>query len=105
MNASRTKVSLKSSEKCSNHEVLQKQLTITRMGRNLKAKPVARSYDMEGHAKKCAERYCELAQKERGNFSKSQVLAWITIISNRRHWKRWESQLSKVCSQIVLNYW
>ena len=27
------------------------------------AKMIAWSYDMEGHAKKCVERYCELANK------------------------------------------
>ena len=28
------------------------------------AKTVAWSYDMEGHAQKCVERYCELANKK-----------------------------------------
>ena len=38
------------------------------------------SYDTEGHAKKCVERYCEIASKKRlNNFSKSQHHAWITI--------------------------
>ena len=30
------------------------------------AKTVAWSYDMEGHARKCVERYCELAKQESG---------------------------------------
>ena len=30
----------------------------------LRAKTVAWSYDMEGHARKCVEQYCELANKK-----------------------------------------
>ena len=30
----------------------------------LHAKTVTWTYDMEGHAKKCVERYCELAKKK-----------------------------------------
>ena len=30
------------------------------------------SYDMEGHAKKCVERFCELANTRRNNFTKSR---------------------------------
>ena len=49
------------------------------------------SYDMEGHAKKCVERYCELANK--------------TTIDDH-HFKEEEmksvGELSKVCCQIVL---
>ena len=38
------------------------------------------SYDMEGHAKKCVERYCELANKTTTQqFKKSQNHAWMTI--------------------------
>ena len=36
------------------------------------------SYDMEGHAKKCVERHCELANKTTQHFSKSQHHAWMT---------------------------
>ena len=32
----------------------------------LHAKTVAWSYDMEGHAPKCVERYCEFANKKTG---------------------------------------
>ena len=54
-------------KKCSNHECL--------LGATLKlpewqkphAKTVAWSYDMEGHAKKCVERCCELANKRQSN--------------------------------------
>ena len=34
------------------------------------AKTVAWSYDMEGHARKCVERYCDLANKKTEQFSK-----------------------------------
>ena len=33
-------------------------------GEKCHAKTVAWSYDMEGHARKCVERYCELAHKK-----------------------------------------
>ena len=39
----------------------------------------SRSYDIEGHAKKCVERYCELANKRFNSYTKSQRHAWMTI--------------------------
>ena len=45
------------------------------------AKTVAWSYDMEGHAQKCVERYCE----------QSQVLAWMTTISRKRNLNQLEN--------------
>ena len=57
------------------------------------------SYDMESHSKKCSERYCELANKKRSNYTKSQRHAWM-IISLKK--KRSVGELSTVCSQIVL---
>ena len=39
------------------------------------AKTVAWSHDMEGRARKCVERHCELANKK----VKFQVLAWMII--------------------------
>ena len=51
------------------------------------AETVAWSYDVEGHAKKCVERYCELAKKRQCNKTKFQHLAWMITTS--------------VCSQIV----
>ena len=54
------------------------------------------SYDMEGHPKKCVERYCELANKKSNNCTKSQ---------HHAHFNEEEmgsvGELSKVCSQIV----
>ena len=46
------------------------------------------SYDMEGHAKKCVERYCELANKTTHHFKEEELKS--------------VGELSKVCSQIVL---
>ena len=53
------------------------------------AKTVAWSYDMEGHAKKCDERCCELANKKTEQFFKKAELESV-------------GELSKVCLQIVL---
>ena len=59
------------------------------------------SYDMEGHAKKCVERYCELANKTTQQFYKVA-----TPCLNDHHFKDEENrsvgELSTVCSQIVL---
>ena len=59
------------------------------------------SYDMEGHAKKYVERYCELANK-----TTQQLYKVSTPCIDDHHFKEeeWKSvgELSKVCSQIVL---
>ena len=57
--------------------------------------------DMEGHAKKCVERYCELANK-----TTQQLYKVSTPCIDDHHLKEEElksvGELSKVCSQIVL---
>ena len=54
------------------------------------------SYDMEGHAKKCVERYCELA-----NSTKYQLHALMTIISKKKNWNPCEN-----CQKYVLKlFW
>ena len=59
------------------------------------------SYDMAGHAKKCVERYCELANK-----TTQQLFKVSTPCIDDHHFKEEEmksvGELSKVCSQIVL---
>ena len=59
------------------------------------------SYDMEGHAKKCVERYCELANK-----TTQQLYKVSTPRIEDHHFKEEElksvGEVSKVCSQIVL---
>ena len=59
------------------------------------------SYDMEGHAKKCVERYCQLANKT------TQQLYKVSIpCLDDHHFKEEEltsvGELPKVCTQIVL---
>ena len=65
------------------------------------AETVTWSYDMEGHAQKCVERYCELANKK--------VEQFYTVSSpcfDDHHFKQEEldsiGELLEVCSQIVL---
>ena len=59
------------------------------------------SYDMEGHAKKCVERYCELA-----NRTTQQLYKVSTPCLDDHHFKVEElksaGELSNICSQIVL---
>ena len=65
------------------------------------AKTVAWSYDMEGHAPKCVERYCELASKR-----VEQLCKVSSPCLDDHQFKKEElesvGELSKVCSQIVL---
>ena len=59
------------------------------------------SYDMEGHAKKCVERYCELANK-----TTQQLYKVSTPCIDDHHFKEEElksvGELSNTCSQLVL---
>ena len=59
------------------------------------------SYDMAGHAKKCVERYCELA-----NMTTQQLYKVSTPCIDDHHFKKEElksvGELSHVCSQIDL---
>ena len=59
------------------------------------------SYDMAGHAKKCVERYCELANK-----TTQQLYKISTPCIDDHHFKEEETksvgELSNTCSQIVL---
>ena len=62
---------------------------------------VAWSYDMEGHAQKCVERKCELA-----NNKTEQLYKVSRPCLDDHHFKKEEldsvGELSKVCSQMVL---
>ena len=64
------------------------------------------SDDMESHAKKCVERYCELVNK-----TTQQLYKVSTPRIDDHHFKKEElksvGEASKVCSQIVLkcSYW
>ena len=59
------------------------------------------SYDMEGHAKKCVERYCESANK-----TTQQHYKVSTPCVDDHHFKEQEmtsvGELSQVCSRIFL---
>ena len=59
------------------------------------------SYDVEGHARKCVERYCELANK-----TTQQLYKVSTPCIDDHHFQEEElksvGESSKVCSQIVL---
>ena len=61
------------------------------------------SYDMEGQAKKCVERFCELANKTTQQFYKvatpCNTMHRRPPIQGRRNGICW--RMSKVCSQIV----
>ena len=60
------------------------------------------SYDMAGHAKKCVERHCELANKTTQQLHKVST----PCFDNHHFLEELKSvgDLSKVCSQIVLKF-
>ena len=90
------RILLRRTERCSKHEFLLEQLKI-----NQHAQTVAWSYDMEGHAKKCGEIYCALA-----NRTTEQLYKVSTPCMADHNFKKEEletvGELSKVCSQVVL---
>ena len=51
---------------------------------------------MEGHAKKCVERYCELANKQLNNYTMSQHHALTTTNSMKKKW-----DLSENCQRFA----
>ena len=59
------------------------------------------SYDMEGHAKKCVERYCELANRTTQQLYKVSTPCIADHHFNEEEMKS-VGELSKVCSHIVL---
>ena len=54
------------------------------------------SYDVEGHAKKCVERYCELGNKTTQQLTKSQHHALTTTNSRKKKW-----DLSENCQRFA----
>ena len=86
-------------EPCLNPEFPREQLKITMLGKSIYI--FSWSYDMEGHAKKCVERYCELANK-----TTQQLYKVSTPCIDDHHFKEEETksvgELSNTCSQIVL---
>ena len=98
-----TKVWLTTTETCSKRESLREQLKGYLTRRKSGANVISWSEDMEGHAKKCVERYCELA-----NRNIQQLYEVATPCLDDHQFKEDELEtvgdLSKVCSQIVLTY-
>ena len=65
---------------------------------------IAWSHDMESHAKKCVERYCELAKKKKKTV---EQLYQVHLIKKKKKELETVGGLSKVFSRIVLKclYW
>ena len=62
------------------------------------------SYDMEGHAKKCVERHCELPTRRRNNSTKYLLPASMTTLQRRRNeicWRIVTCMLSN-CSEMLI---
>ena len=101
VNANRTKLSLTSTEKMFESRISAAATQKMPGWETPHAKSVAWSCDMEGHAQKCVERYCELANKKT-----EQLHRVSSLCLDDHHFKKEELEsfgdLSKVCSQNVL---
>ena len=88
-----------STEPCSNREISAEGVEKLSFPHNLRIS--SWSYDMADHAKKCVERYCELA-----NETTQQLYKVSTPCIDDHHFKEEETksvgELSNTCSQIVL---
>ena len=62
-----------------------------------RAKTSAWSHDMEGHARKCVERYCELANKK----TDQQYKVSHPFLDDHQIKKENKGELSEVCSHIL----
>ena len=65
------------------------------------AQTVAWSYDVEGYAKKCVERYCELANRKIEQLFKVSTPC-LDDLNLQKEELETVGELSKVCSEIVL---
>ena len=101
VNANQMKQLSNNIRRCLNHVFLLEQLKKLPGWEMLHAKTVAWSYDVEGHAQKCVERYCQLAKKK-----VEQLYRVSSPCSDDHQFKQEElesvGELSEVCSQIVL---
>ena len=98
-NAKKAKILLTITEPCFNREFPRVELKKLPCLENISISSWC--YDMEGHAKKCVERYCELANK-----TTQQLYKVSTPCIDDHHFKEEETKsvgkLSNTCSQIVL---
>ena len=60
------------------------------------------SYDVEGHARKCVERYCEWRTKLLNNCTRYQLHALMTTNSEKKNWNPWRTvrRLFTNCSEM-----
>ena len=92
VNANRTKVLLRSTEKCSNHEFLLGQPTNYQGGRSFTQRQLRGPSTWKDMLKKCMERSFELANKKRQSIcTRFRTPAWMITASERKNWKRSEN--------------
>ena len=103
MNANRIKRFLNKIRRCLTHVLLLGATEKLPGWEKLHAKTVAWSYDMEGHARKCVERYCALANKK---VEQQYKVSNPCLYDHQFKEEELKSvgDLSKVCSQIVVKY-
>ena len=91
----------KSTEKCSNHEILLEQLKNYQGGKNCTQRRWHGPTTWKDMLHFALRDIANWPTERQSSFSKSQVLAWMTIISRNRN-SQSVGELSKACSQIVL---
>ena len=106
VNANRKKQSLNSLRRCLSSVFLLEQLKSYQDRRNFTQKTVAWSCDMEGHARQCIQRCCELTNKTVEQLFKVSSPCVVDYQFKQEEFKS-VREMSEVCSQIVLKslYW
>ena len=98
MNVRRTVVSLKSTERCLNHEFPREQPKSGQIPETY-GRVTAWSFDMVGHAQKCVDRYCGWSNKNLEQLHKA-----CTLCVDDHKFKKLEpetvGEFPKLCSQI-----
>ena len=95
VNANRMKLLLRENQRCLNHVSLLEQLKNYQVAKTSR-KDGCVAHDMERHARKCVERYCELANK------KVEQLCKVSSPCLDDNYSRRRREFSKICSQIDL---
>ena len=99
-NAKKVKILWSITEPCLNREFSAGEVVKLPFPQNLRIS--SWSYDMESHAKKCAERYCELANKTTQQLYKVSTPSCIDDHNFKEEEMKSVGELSHECSQIVL---
>ena len=106
----REKLSLPNTEKCSNHEFLLEQVKNYQSGRDLTQKLPRGPTTWKDMLKNALRDIVNWRTKRQSNYTKSQVLACVTITSRRGTWLSWRIVKSMLTDRLEMllcgtNWW